>query len=149
MSHPLIAKETFLPLASKFSHLKLEAGFKLSFFRCGLDSPKPSVDLESADLISRLFRLFHGTPADSSVPEASRRRPAGPALGARLMALFTKSIAAANCAPQSFQVFPAISWEPKKWRNMLFSWPPRASNLGLFCKFWHTFQRVAAAPARP
>jgi len=73
--------------------------------RCGLDSAKPAVDLESPHLISRLFALFHGTPPSSSLPPPNRVAPANRTLQARLMALFCKSIAAANCAPYSYQVF--------------------------------------------
>lgn len=71
---------------------------------CGMDSQKPVVNLESHDLVRRLFRLFHGTPEESSAPPASRVAPASPAVRARLMALFTKSAAAANCAPHTFKV---------------------------------------------
>ena len=65
------------------------------------------VDLENPQLVSRLFSLFHGTPRDSSLLAASRVAPASPAIQARLMGLFTKSIAAANCFPATFQVGPS------------------------------------------
>ena len=40
--------------------------------RCGLDSPKPTVDLEDPVLVSKLFSLFHGTPADSTLAEDNK-----------------------------------------------------------------------------
>ena len=72
--------------------------------RCGLDSAKPAVDLESPPLVSRLFALFHGTPPSSSLAPPNRVAPASRSLQARLMALFCKSATAANCAPFAYQV---------------------------------------------
>lgn len=63
-----------------------------------------TVNLEDPALISSLFELFHGTADDESLPEDQRRAPAGPALRARLLALFSKSVAAANCFPHSLTV---------------------------------------------
>lgn len=76
--------------------------------RCGLDSPKPSVNLESEELVKRLFRLFQGTPADVSIPQPDRVRPAPPAVRARLINLFTKSVTAANQYPDAFLVSTVI-----------------------------------------
>lgn len=42
--------------------------------RCGLDSPKPTVDLEDPILVSKLFSLFHGTPADSTLAADNKAR---------------------------------------------------------------------------
>ena len=72
--------------------------------RCGLDSAKPAVDLESPPLVSRLFALFHGTPPSSSLAVPNRIAPASRSLQARLMTLFCKSVTAANCAPFAYQV---------------------------------------------
>lgn len=72
--------------------------------RCSTDGHRPAVDLEDAALVTRLFALFHGTPRDApSVPPAERATPAGPALQARLMGMFTRSAAAANAFPAVLQ----------------------------------------------
>ena len=85
--------------------------------RCGLDSPKPSVNLDDPFLMSKLFHLFQGssqgdaasnsqqaTAAATAVPD-SHVLPAGVLLQSRLMNLFTKSIAAANHFPGTVQVY--------------------------------------------
>lgn len=84
--------------------------------RCGLDSPKPSVDLESSLLMAKLFHLFRGSPepevatnslqAPAVAPAVSDSHvlPAGVLLQSRLMSLFTKSTAAANHFPGTVQV---------------------------------------------
>ncbi|GAB4815511.1 hypothetical protein N2152v2_002557 [Parachlorella kessleri] len=69
--------------------------------RCGVDSNKPAVDLESHELVERLYELFHGTLDDATLPEQERRAPAGVALRSRLLGLFSKSVAAANCFPHT------------------------------------------------
>ena len=62
------------------------------------------MDLEDAALVARLFALFHGTPEGApGVPPAERATPAGPALQARLMGMFTRSAAAANAFPAVLQ----------------------------------------------
>lgn len=90
--------------------------------RCGLDSPKPSVDLESASLMAKLFHLFQGSPepqAASNSQQApaaatavadSHVLPAGVLLQSRLMSLFTKSAAAANHFPGTIQVQLWFVW---------------------------------------
>ena len=84
--------------------------------RCGLDSPKPSVDLENSLLMAKLFHLFKGSPepeaatnslqAPAVAPAVSDSHvlPAGVLLQSRLMSLFTKSTAAANHFPGTVQV---------------------------------------------
>ena len=62
------------------------------------------MNLEDPALVERHFELFHGTADDSSLPEAERRPPAGVALRARLLSLFCRSVAAANCFPHSLTV---------------------------------------------
>lgn len=95
---------------------RIRRGEELLRKRCGLDSPKPSVDLESPLLMAKLFDLFKGSPE----PEAARNSPqataaatavadshvvpAGVLLQSRLMSLFTKSTAAANHFPGTVQV---------------------------------------------
>ena len=92
--------------------LAFRRGEELLRKRCGLDSPKPSVNLEDPSLISKLFHLFQGSPeaqaASTSQPAAavadSHVLPAGVLLQSRLMSLFTKSLAAANHFPGTVQV---------------------------------------------
>lgn len=100
------------------THIKLSfrRGEELLRKRCGLDSPKPSVNLEDPALISKLFHLFQGSPepqaASTTQPAAaaatavadSHVLPAGVLLQSRLMSLFTKSTAAANHFPGTIQV---------------------------------------------
>uniref|UniRef100_A0A5B7B1H9 Proteasome-associated protein ECM29 n=1 Tax=Davidia involucrata TaxID=16924 RepID=A0A5B7B1H9_DAVIN len=59
------------------------------------------VNLEDANLINRLFFLFNGTVGAVS-PEL-RVNPGNPALRARLMSIFCRSIAAANSFPSTLQ----------------------------------------------
>ncbi|KAL3147888.1 hypothetical protein ABBQ32_002606 [Trebouxia sp. C0010 RCD-2024] len=92
--------------------------------RCGLDSPKPSVNLEDPALISKLFHLFQGSPepqaASTTQPAAaaatavadSHVLPAGVLLQSRLMSLFTKSTAAANHFPGTIQVILSCVYGP-------------------------------------
>lgn len=76
--------------------------------RCSTDGHHPAVDLEDAALVARLFALFHGTPEGSpGVLPAERATPAGAALQARLMGMFTRSAAAANAFPAVLQARPA------------------------------------------
>lgn len=96
--------------------LSSRRGEELLRKRCGLDSPKPSVNLEDPALISKLFHLFQGSPepqaASTTQPAAaaatavadSHVLPAGVMLQSRLMSLFTKSLAAANHFPGTIQV---------------------------------------------
>ena len=82
--------------------------------RCGLDSPKPSVNLDDSALIAKLFHLFQGSvqpnmgSASASQEAAAvpddHTLPAGVLLQSRLMNLFTKSTAAANFFPGTVQV---------------------------------------------
>ena len=81
--------------------------------RCGLDSPKPSVNLEDPALVANLFRLFQGSaqPAGGGDSQAAAAAvpddhvmPAGVLLQSRLINLFTKSTAAANFFPGSVEV---------------------------------------------
>ncbi len=82
--------------------------------RCGLDSPKPSVNLDDSALIAKLFHLFQGSVqpnmgSASASQEAAAvpdddTLPAGVLLQSRLMNLFTKSTAAANFFPGTVQV---------------------------------------------
>lgn len=80
--------------------------------RCGLDSPKPSVNLEDSALMAKLFHLFQGSVqpnTGSASQEAAavpddHTLPAGVLLQSRLMNLFTKSTAAANFFPGTVQV---------------------------------------------
>ncbi len=72
--------------------------------RCSTDGHRPAVDQEDAALVARLFALFHGTPEGATgVPPGERATPAGPALQARLMGMFTRSAAAANAFPAVLQ----------------------------------------------
>ena len=80
--------------------------------RCGLDSPKPSVNLEDSGLMAKLFNLFQGSVQPNmsgasqeaaAVPD-DQTLPAGVLLQSRLMNLFTKSTAAANFFPGAVQV---------------------------------------------
>ncbi|KAJ3684358.1 hypothetical protein LUZ61_013522 [Rhynchospora tenuis] len=61
------------------------------------------VNLEDSDLIKRLFMLFNGTSKDEKVANELKVAPASSSLRARLMSVFTKSIAAANAFPFSLQ----------------------------------------------
>ncbi|DBB07277.1 TPA: hypothetical protein ACH3X3_008782 [Trebouxia sp. C0006] len=80
--------------------------------RCGLDSPKPSVNLEDSALMAKLFNLFQGSVQPNmggasqeaaAVPD-DQTLPAGVLLQSRLMNLLTKSTAAANFFPGAVQV---------------------------------------------
>ncbi|KAK9810293.1 hypothetical protein WJX72_008148 [[Myrmecia] bisecta] len=80
--------------------------------RCGLDSPKPAVDLEDKALVDKLFALFHGR-TDEGLDDDAKVVPAGPLLQARLVSLFTKSITAANCFPATVQAIFACVYGPQ------------------------------------
>ena len=83
----------------------LRCSAQLSRCRCGLDSPKPAVDLEEQGLVGALSRLFLGSsPEATALPPDSRVTPAGPALRARILALMCKSKAAADNFPHTLQV---------------------------------------------
>ncbi len=73
-----------------------------------MDGTRPAVDLEDAALVGRLFALFHGAPEGGGpgAPEAERPTPAAPALQARLMGVFMRSLAAANAFPAVLQARP-------------------------------------------
>ncbi len=85
--------------------------------RCGLDSPKPSVNLEDPALMTKLFHLFQGSAQPSlgsdnqeaATVAADHVLPAGVLLQSRLMNLFTKSTAAANSFPGTVQVRSSVS----------------------------------------
>ena len=64
---------------------------------CCLDTPKPSVNLESANLIRELLDVFLGD-AGNGIPAA------GNALRLRIMSLLIRSVSAANMVPGSLQV---------------------------------------------
>ncbi|KAL3683347.1 hypothetical protein R1sor_001369 [Riccia sorocarpa] len=70
------------------------------------------VNLEDPNLIRRLLNIYLGIPSNTAVEANARVTPAGPALKTRLMATFTRSIAAANEFPLTLQcVFDCISGE--------------------------------------
>ncbi|PRW21127.1 proteasome-associated ECM29-like protein isoform X1 [Chlorella sorokiniana] len=81
--------------------------------RCGVDSHKPPVNLEDPAVVEPLFELFHGTADDESLPEEARRAPAGVALRARLLSLFCRSVAAANCFPHSLTTVTVCLYSPQ------------------------------------
>jgi len=54
--------------------------------------------------VERLFGLFLGSGGPGASANDATVAAAGPALQARLMALFTRSLAAANSFPQTLQV---------------------------------------------
>ncbi|KAM3287700.1 proteasome adapter and scaffold protein ECM29 isoform X1 [Capsicum chacoense] len=61
------------------------------------------VNLEDADLVSKLFVLFNGTPGTDQIPPESRVSPGNPSLRAKLMSIFCRSITAANSFPLTLQ----------------------------------------------
>ncbi|KAL6966666.1 hypothetical protein U1Q18_032452, partial [Sarracenia purpurea var. burkii] len=61
------------------------------------------VNLDDANLINRLFLLFNGNAEVERITPESRVIPGNPALRARLMSIFCRSIAAANCFPSTLQ----------------------------------------------
>ncbi|XP_057441454.1 uncharacterized protein LOC130733331 isoform X2 [Lotus japonicus] len=60
-------------------------------------------NLDDLNLINRLFLLFNGTVGVEHVDLESRVSPGGPALKAKLMSTFCRSIAAANSFPSTLQ----------------------------------------------
>ncbi|RYR45699.1 hypothetical protein Ahy_A07g031502 isoform A [Arachis hypogaea] len=60
-------------------------------------------NLDDLNLINRLFLLFNGTSGAENVDSESRVSPASPALKAKLMSIFCRSIAAANSFPSALQ----------------------------------------------
>lgn len=72
--------------------------------RCAVDSPKPSVNLEDPTIIQMMSTLFLGTVAREDLPEDARKQPAPPPLASKLLTIFTKSIAAANCFPDTMLI---------------------------------------------
>ncbi|MED6198629.1 hypothetical protein PIB30_068265, partial [Stylosanthes scabra] len=60
-------------------------------------------NLDDLNLINRLFLLFNGTSGAENVESESRVSPASPALKAKLMSIFCRSIAAANSFPSTLQ----------------------------------------------
>lgn len=60
-------------------------------------------NLDDSDLIKRLFMLFNGNVGVENVAEESKVAPANPALRARLMSVFCRSITAANSFPLTLQ----------------------------------------------
>ncbi len=75
-----------------------------ALLRCGLDGPKPEVNLEDKVFLHRLFALFLGTPNPTSIPEPDRIQAANPLLRTRIVSLFCKSVTAANTFPQALDV---------------------------------------------
>lgn len=67
--------------------------------RCMVDTIKPAVDMESREVMEPLFVLFLGTLDDPTVPEEHRRAPVNPTLRNKLLSMFCRSAAAANCFP--------------------------------------------------
>ncbi|KAK7300265.1 hypothetical protein RJT34_11106 [Clitoria ternatea] len=66
-------------------------------------------NLDDLNLISRLFLLFNGTVGAENVDSESRVSPGSPALKAKLMSIFCRSIAAANNFPSTLQcIFDCI-----------------------------------------
>ncbi|KAK1292730.1 hypothetical protein QJS10_CPB17g01685 [Acorus calamus] len=61
------------------------------------------VNLEDSDLIGRLFFLFNGTVVTTNVAQELKVSPGSPALRARLMSVFCRSIIAANSFPSTLQ----------------------------------------------
>ena len=77
-------------------------------FRCSTDGNKPDVSLEDANLIQRMFSLFHGSEQKSAqLPPDKKALPASPAVRARLMSLLKRSLVAANSFPDNLQVCTA------------------------------------------
>jgi proteasome component ECM29 len=72
--------------------------------RCAVDSPKPSVNLEDPTIIQMLSTLFLGTVSREDLPKDARKQPASPPLASKLLTIFTKSIAAANCFPDTMLI---------------------------------------------
>ncbi|KAK7276642.1 hypothetical protein RIF29_17785 [Crotalaria pallida] len=66
-------------------------------------------NLDDLNLINRLFSLFNGTSAVENTASESKVSPASPALKAKLMSIFCRSIAAANSFPSTLQcIFACI-----------------------------------------
>ncbi|KAH7837827.1 hypothetical protein Vadar_018494 [Vaccinium darrowii] len=61
------------------------------------------VNLDDANLISRLFLLFNGSAELERIAPESRVIPGNPALRVRLMSVFCRSITAANSFPSTLQ----------------------------------------------
>lgn len=79
--------------------------FMISFDRCATEGMRPPVDLEDAALLRRMFALFHGTPPNAQDASNEKRiMPASPAVRARLVGLFSRSIAAASMFPENLRV---------------------------------------------
>lgn len=99
-------------------HIACRRGEELLRKRCGLDSPKPSVNLEDPTLLDKLFHLFQGSagsdaegvPGDQegAPPQDDWVMPAGVLLQSRIMSLFTKSLLAANHFPGTVQVIHRV-----------------------------------------
>ncbi|XP_060216154.1 uncharacterized protein LOC132643671 isoform X1 [Lycium barbarum] len=62
-----------------------------------------SVNLEDANLVSKLFVLFNGTAGTDQIPPELRVSPGNPSLRAKLMSIFCRSITAANSFPLTLQ----------------------------------------------
>ncbi|CAB4278517.1 unnamed protein product [Prunus armeniaca] len=60
-------------------------------------------NLDDSDLINTLFLLFNGTAGAQNVAPESRVTPANPALKAKLVSIFCRSITAANSFPSTLQ----------------------------------------------
>ena len=70
---------------------------------------RPPVDLEDAALLRRMFLLFHGTsPSPQDANSERRITPASPAVRARLVGLFSRSMPAASMFPDNLRVSPKL-----------------------------------------
>lgn len=77
--------------------------------RCATDGMRPPVDLEDAALLRRMFLLFHSTsPSPQDANSERRITPASPAVRARLVGLFSRSMPAASMFPDNLRVSPKL-----------------------------------------
>ena len=83
-------------------HEVARRGEELLKRRCTWETNRPIVNLDDADVASRLFRLFLGSSLD--VPVESRVLPASAAVKLKIINLLTRSIAAADMFPKNIEV---------------------------------------------
>ncbi|GBF95386.1 hypothetical protein Rsub_07814 [Raphidocelis subcapitata] len=76
---------------------------------CGVESARPSVDLEDAELAGRLMAMVTGAAEDGGPQTATA---VGPALAARIMQLLVRSVAAAQHFPDNARVLSACLYGP-------------------------------------
>ena len=94
----------------------------LSPYRCATEGMRPPVDLEDAALLRRMFALFHGTPPNAQDVSVEKRiMPASPAIRARLVSMFSRSIAAASMFPANLRVSNHLTPAPHS------TWPSLSS----------------------